>query len=45
VFVSLCSNPSDTFKSMTVLAHVLIHVISLLFLLFQAYTNSRLIVM
>ena len=45
MFVSLCSNPSDTFKSMTVLVHVLINVISLLLLLFQAYTNSRLIVM
>ena len=45
MFVSLCSNPSDAFKSVTVLAHVLITVISLLLLLFQAYTNSRLTVM
>lgn len=45
MFVSLCSNPRHTFKSMPILAHVLINVISLLLLSFQAYTKSTLIVM
>ena len=44
-FVSLCSIPRDTFKSMTVLSRVLMNVISLLLLSFKAYTKSTLIVM
>lgn len=45
VIVCLCSNPTDTFNVMTVLACVLINVISLLLLLFQACIGNIRIVM